>query len=361
MLALCLALLLPHAALCLRNDDDLKSWRITGESVFVATPSSSPLSLASQVAAGFGPRPNSSVTYNTDQELGDGNSGKVYLATVQGGADNGAKVAMKVIPESYLKDPRHFREASTEVEVQRDSRLRHKNIVAMHDVYSEGPNLHIVMELVPGTSLGGKTRRELFYEQQYNWRQTQAGLSEERTKEVFGQLLDAVLFCHSRGVAHCDLKPENVLLADRSTVKLADFGSSFDMHKHGNHFSAGYFGTPEYMPPEMLRVENSTQYDVREKDMWALGSMLFEMKRGLLPYQDTKASKDEMIDNIKDDVRMFHLPAGTDAKMSTFIEGLLSRKPDQRSRGQALKAAMQTGGWLEDWRPSFDGWQQTLP
>jgi serine/threonine protein kinase len=145
--------------------------------------------------------------------LGEGGYGAVFEATVNGDANQ--RVAIKRIALSRV------REESLHREVRIGRQLSHPNIVKVLDSFTRGDDFHVVMELVKGG--------ELFE------RVISLGvMSEGEAATHFGQLLLAVHHCHSKGVAHRDIKLENILLIeDRSssspaatsgTLKLIDFG-----------------------------------------------------------------------------------------------------------------------------------------
>jgi serine/threonine protein kinase len=74
--------------------------------------------------------------------------------------------------------------------------------------------------------------------------------SEKLARTLFIQILEAAEYCHSLGIAHRDLKAENVLLDKNFNVKLADLGSAIDDSEPANLM---YFGSDEYNPPEVLK------------------------------------------------------------------------------------------------------------
>ena len=88
---------------------------------------------------------------------------------------------------------------------------------------------------------------------------------------------------HSKGLIHRDLKPENVLF-DNEKIKICDFGCSASGYEPLNTFC----GTPDYMPPEMIK-ETGHGYPL---DVWALGVLLFEMTQGRVPFNGA-ADKDK--------------------------------------------------------------------
>lgn len=137
-------------------------------------------------------------------------------------------------------------------------------------------------------------------------------LSEPRACHLFRQIISAVAYCHSQEVAHRDLKCENILLDEKFTVKLIDFGfakcfrsvpkSSGEEKleailsqrglglKEGNdtRLSETYCGSYAYASPEILR---GIPYDPFLSDVWAMGCVLFAMVFGRLPFDDRDPSK----------------------------------------------------------------------
>eukprot|EP00928_Gymnodinium_smaydae_P034259 TRINITY_DN24326_c0_g1_i1.p1 TRINITY_DN24326_c0_g1~~TRINITY_DN24326_c0_g1_i1.p1 ORF type:complete len:378 (-),score=31.86 TRINITY_DN24326_c0_g1_i1:138-1226(-) len=96
------------------------------------------------------------------------------------------------------------------------------------------------------------------------------------------QLVAAVQLLHSRGVAHLDIKPDNILVTKDDTVKLVDFGLAYDSARGIHHLVDRRLGTPLYKAPE-LWTRNSSDPDTLEQDdpfaadVWSLGATLFEL------------------------------------------------------------------------------------
>ena len=81
---------------------------------------------------------------------------------------------------------------------------------------------------------------------------------------------------HSKGVAHLDIKPENIVIKDDGkNVRLIDFGLSRCCEKFGT--LKGCVGTPSFMPPEM---KNGQSWNGYKADVWALGCTIYEIVCG---------------------------------------------------------------------------------
>lgn len=165
--------------------------------------------------------------------------------------------------------------------------LKHKNIIAVkahgkgEGKYAQGPlapYYYIFMELAGGG--------ELF--DQVIDRGANA-MSEATGRKFMSQLLAGVHHCHARGVAHRDLKLENVLLTRDGVVKVIDFGLSHIYAKGGDgEFDRSVLlkemcGSKSYAAPEVLA---GVGYDGFLADMWSLGVCLFAMLSGFFPLDE---------------------------------------------------------------------------
>ncbi|GFZ01730.1 CBL-interacting protein kinase 2 [Actinidia rufa] len=104
-------------------------------------------------------------------------------------------------------------------------------------------------------------------------------------EKYFQQLINAVDFCHSRGVYHRDLKPENLLLDENENLKVSDFGlSALAESKHQDGLLHTTCGTPAYVAPEVI---NRRGYDGEKADVWSCGVILFVLLAGYLPFHDS--------------------------------------------------------------------------
>ena len=128
---------------------------------------------------------------------------------------------------------------------------------------------YIAMELVEGTSLRAILEQE-------------KRLPVARALDIARQIASSLVYLHANGVVHRDLKPENVIVTEGGTVKLLDFGIALDdAARRITWFGlSAALGTPDYMAPEQIHGRRG---DVRT-DVYALGSMLFEMLTGEPPF-----------------------------------------------------------------------------
>jgi beta-lactam-binding protein with PASTA domain/tRNA A-37 threonylcarbamoyl transferase component Bud32 len=171
------------------------------------------------------------------------------------------EVAIKVPRPEFARD-RAFCEQFRR-EARAAARLAHPNVVAVHDSGEERGLPFIVMELVEGQTL-----RALL--------ELRGRLDPTTTAALLGEIADALDHAHRHGIAHLDVKPENVLLTSDS-VKVADFGLVRAAHGARDHALAG---TAQYCAPEVLR---GGVVDGRA-DVYSLGVVAYECLTGRSPF-----------------------------------------------------------------------------
>mmetsp|Transcript_12138 Transcript_12138/g.28797 ORF Transcript_12138/g.28797 Transcript_12138/m.28797 type:complete len:416 (-) Transcript_12138:108-1355(-) len=134
--------------------------------------------------------------------------------------------------------------------------------------------VYLVLELATGGDLAGLIQRGLSSPEHHSWLRSSV-------PHYGRQLLEAVDFLHSRGILHCDLKPENVLLeASTGRIRLADFGCSIDT---GEPRSSFLRGTARYASPEVLRAVPPSALTFAV-DHWSVGCVLHAMMHGKSPF-----------------------------------------------------------------------------
>ncbi|KAG0457698.1 hypothetical protein HPP92_022855 [Vanilla planifolia] len=149
--------------------------------------------------------------------------------------------------------------------------VKHPNIVNLHEVMATKTKIYFVMEYVRGGELFNKI--------------TKGRLKESVARKYFQQLINAVEFCHSRGVYHRDLKPENLLLDEKGDLKVSDFGlSALADSKRQDGLLHTTCGTPAYVAPEVISRKG---YEGAKADIWSCGVILFVLLAGYLPFQDS--------------------------------------------------------------------------
>ncbi|HEY8651503.1 MAG TPA: Stk1 family PASTA domain-containing Ser/Thr kinase [Dermatophilaceae bacterium] len=197
--------------------------------------------------------------YRVLSHLADGGMATVYIALDQ---RLDRKVALKVMRPDLARDEtfvsRFRREARSA------AKLSHPNVVAVYDQGEDDGHMFLAMELVNGLTL-----RQVM--------QAEGPLTPRAALDILDPVLQALGAAHSAGLIHRDVKPENVILRDDGTVKVADFGLARAVDTVTSTAHTGVLlGTVAYLSPE--QVERGIA-DARS-DVYAAGLLLFEMLTG---------------------------------------------------------------------------------
>lgn len=214
--------------------------------------------------------------YAVSRRLGGGGFGTVYL-----GHDEkmDRHVAIKV-PSPALLASRQAREEFMR-EARSVARLRHENIVTVHD-FGEEPDgsCYIIYEHISGTNLAERLER--------------GRLPHDETARLIAQVAEALHCAHLLGLIHRDIKPANILLDVRGRPYIADFGLAVQEEELTKQRGRDA-GTPQYMAPEQVRGEGH-RIDART-DIYSLGVVLYEMLCGHRPF--TSRALHELFDQIE--------------------------------------------------------------
>lgn len=204
--------------------------------------------------------------YTLGMQLGQpGQFGVAKLCTRK---SDGAKFAVKVIDKSKFLDTQHeaemFKDMRAEVEVMRS--LEHENIIKLYEVYETKFELYLVQELCTGGELFDRI--------------TELGnYSETDAAGVLFQIFSGLSHMHEKGIAHCDLKPDNFLFHENGKLKIIDFGMSKRVPRGYRTSLSALCGTPYYTAPEVLKG----QYH-KAADNWSVGVVMFVMLFGYPPF-----------------------------------------------------------------------------
>ncbi|XP_019705616.2 CBL-interacting protein kinase 9 isoform X3 [Elaeis guineensis] len=165
----------------------------------------------------------------------------------------------------------HFLQFFIKREISTMKLIKHPNVVQLYEVMASKTKIYIVLEFVNGGELFDKIVKH-------------GRLKEDEARRYFQQLINAVDYCHSRGVYHRDLKPENLLLDSYGNLKVSDFGlSAFAPQIREDGLLHTACGTPNYVAPEVL---NDKGYDGTASDIWSCGVILFVLMAGYLPFDE---------------------------------------------------------------------------
>ncbi len=219
-------------------------------------------------AASAGPAADRFGPYLIERELARGGMGVVHVARH---VQLGRRVALKVLPAgAHAEGAERF-----QLEAQAAARLKHPNIVGVHEVGLQGEQPWLAMDLIEGESLQARLGR--------------GPLPAEEAATLVEEVARAVAYAHKAGVLHRDIKPHNVLLDADGRPFLADFGLAKDVSQEakGVTVSGQVLGTPAYMPPEQAAGE--LELVDRRADVYSLGATLYAALTGRAPFDGPTA------------------------------------------------------------------------
>jgi serine/threonine-protein kinase len=200
--------------------------------------------------------------YTIIRELGRGGMATVYLAT---DPRFDREVALKVLPREFLHDPQ-FR-VRFEREARTIAALEHSAIVPVYDVGEDEGQPFYVMRYMTGGSLSDRLKKGPF--------------TVEQAAKILQRLASALDEAHAKGIVHRDLKPANILFDKGGEPYISDFGIAKLTQSQTNVTGSAIVGTPSYISPEQGQ---GMAVDGRA-DIYALGTILFEMFSGRTPYE----------------------------------------------------------------------------
>eukprot|EP01064_Diplonema_japonicum_P007953 TRINITY_DN15540_c0_g1_i1.p1 TRINITY_DN15540_c0_g1~~TRINITY_DN15540_c0_g1_i1.p1 ORF type:complete len:381 (+),score=53.37 TRINITY_DN15540_c0_g1_i1:41-1183(+) len=208
--------------------------------------------------------------YELGKTIGRGAFSKVKIATHM---ETGEEFVVKII-DKLGGGMKSERDVKTEVklEISIMKRLTHTNIVRMYEVMESSKHYYIVLESVRGGDLCDHIM-------------TEGKLSEKVAAGYLRDLCEGLKACHSAGVAHRDVKPENCLISKNGVLKVADFGLS-RFHKgrcetlDQSDYATDAVGTLSYAAPEVL----DAPYNAFKADLWSIGVVIFVMLTGKFPF-----------------------------------------------------------------------------
>jgi hypothetical protein len=272
--------------------------------------------------------------YRIVRPLGQGGMGVVYLADDTRLARS---VTLKVLHPGDADDDRR-RERLTR-EARAAAALVHPNVATVHALEEIDGQLFIVSEYVPG-----RTARERLDDD--------GPFPVAEAVAVAAQVARGLHAAHQRGIVHRDLKPENVLIGDNGVARILDFGIARtltpDPGRKRLTATGMMVGTPGYMAPEQLEGGPG---DVRS-DLFALGTVLYEMATGTNPFHGKTASSTAARILAIDPVPISSLSTLVPHALDTVVAKCLRKNPEERFASaaeladalDAIGAALAAGG-----------------
>jgi serine/threonine protein kinase len=312
--------------------------------------------------------------YEFVDELGDGSSSQVYLASTAPHEVPGREVAIKVLDvNALLNDSEQLDAVRAETQLLRA--LRHPHIVHFFETCRDGSSFAVVTEALTGGDLFQRLK------------ENGAPLREGVARGIFAQVCNALEHLHRCGYAHRDIKAENVVCVDgkkqRDAVKLIDFGSSAPTRdKNGVTVPlTGLHATAHYCAPEVaassggLRGVNATGRPYDERcDMYSLGVLLYFLLSRKLPFaapsarpvgrapSDGAEDEDGLLRRVAEGNYAFEPPLvweRVSVEAKDLIAKLMTKRPEHRLDWKGVHSHPWCTSAVQECEAAVDKWFDT--
>lgn len=245
------------------------------------------------------------------EKVGEGGMGQVWKAR-QLSLDR--LVAIKFLSPRQSHDPESIKQIIHEARTA--AKLKHPGIVHMYDTNEQDGQSCLVMEFVDGYNVG-------------QWIKRKTLISPRDALLVVESVAIALRYAwREAGLIHCDIKPENIMVDQDGTIKVADLGLSITRDSQGEFTPKDeVVGTPGYIAPE--QVEGNVALDCRA-DIYSLGCCLYHMVTGVRPFSslpDGEAMEAHVTSQIPDPRDLVPEVPGS---VCALIEWMLIKDRDQR-------------------------------
>src|SRR5207248_3242922 len=231
-------------------------------------------------------------------------------------------VALTILPLARAEDPsslgRFYREARA------GGSLDHPNIVRTFDNGLEGDYHFLVMEYVDGCSLEGIIQKH-------------GPMDKTRAATYLRQAAVGLQHLHQGGLVHRDIKPGNILLDRRGTVKILDLGLARFFHDHKDLLTQQYnntaiLGTADYLSPE--QAMSSHDVDVRT-DIYSLGATLYYLLAGRPPFEAKTVSQKLLAHLTKEPTPLRELRPEIPEELAAVVAKMMAKNREERYQSAA--------------------------
>jgi WD40 repeat protein/tRNA A-37 threonylcarbamoyl transferase component Bud32 len=246
--------------------------------------------------------------YEIIEQIGTGGFADVYKA-LDPTLDR--QVALKVLAPHLLRDPEFVRRFQREARTA--AKLRHPNIVVIHEIGEDQGRYYIAMEYLEGATL-----KEVI--------EKQGPLPPQRVIGILNQLASALDYAHEKGVVHRDIKPSNIILGPEDHATITDFSIVKAAESTGLTTTGQILGTPEYMSPEQGQGQEVTP----RSDIYSLGVVLYEMLAGKVPFEAPTPLALMMKHASDPPPPIPEINAELPAAMQAAVEKALAKDPEDR-------------------------------
>ncbi len=184
-------------------------------------------------------------------------------------------VAIKVLKKQYSTNQQEVDDFISEAKAV--AKLKSPNIIQVYDIGNHKDTFYFVMEYIEGKTLNHLLKTEI-------------NIPQKKALSIAFAVASALEEAWNRSkIVHCDIKPENIMLENDGSIKVANLGLAGIINRHAETSSGKdvFHGTPNYMSPEQFDGKVTIDY---HSDMYSLGATLYHMVTGHIPFIEKKES-----------------------------------------------------------------------
>jgi len=225
----------------------------------------------------------------------------------------GKEVVLKIPNRASIGDPAQYERFQRELEVMRT--LDHPAVQKGIDSGQFNATPYLVTRLINGESMRAFVT-------------ARAPMAPEPALALIGRIAAGMAHCHEHGIIHRDLKPENILITPDGDPVILDFGLALTRKAYRVTYAnlSGAAGTPDYMAPEQIEGQRGDQ----RTDIYALGTMLFELLSGHLPFEGDNQMAVMALHLQGNAPRLDRAGLGISPQLAAVAARALQRNPEER-------------------------------
>jgi 5'-AMP-activated protein kinase catalytic alpha subunit len=250
--------------------------------------------------------------YQIKGKIGEGMFGKVklgiHLLTKE-------KVAIKIFDKRKIKNEKEKEYIKREISILK--KLNHYNTIKLYNIIENENFIFLIQEYIPNGEL-------------LNFLEKTENLTEIYICKIYQQIISGIEYLYEIGIAHRDLKLENILLNYNKDIKIIDFGLSNKYNKENEELLQSSCGSPCYAAPEMIK---GSKYHGVDTDIWSSGIILYLMLCKSFPFNDKNNSK--LYQKILGG--KFSLPNYLSNDVKDLLSKLLKVNPNERIKLNEIK------------------------
>ena len=240
--------------------------------------------------------------FNLLEEVGKGGYSFVHLVEHK---RTKKKYALKCAAR-FKKGKDRSERTYTEIKVLQ--KIKHENIINLKGWFEDKDTIYLVLDYIPGKDCAKYFKHKL--------------PSKSQLKNIMTQIIEAMLYLHSKGIVHRDMKLENVLIDNELNIKITDFGLCGIKENQYDMFTQS-LGTPRFTAPELIKGGGYND----SVDIWGIGIIFFMLIIGEYPFDGS--TKESIFARIKDK-RLHFSKYKLEKNESNLLRSLLQKDPEKR-------------------------------